>query len=275
MTFVEIALEVMTPYIGDISRADLAGILERSYATFEDKDVVTPVRDAGKGLYLLELFRGPTLAFKDVALQFLGNVFEHLLAQKEGDEARITILGATSGDTGGAAMAGVRGKKGVECVILFPDGRVSEVQERQMTRGFQDANIHPVAVKNADFDDCQNIVKALMADQAFKGWANLGAVNSINWARILAQITYVCVGVWGGCAKRCCGCMCMGGGGEVGCQCSRVILFSVLWSLVSGLLSLVTFSFLVSHFTLLSYVSPLSISPPSPSPTRPYPSLPQ
>ena len=212
MTFVEIALEVMTPYIGDISRADLAGILERSYATFEDKDVVTPVRDAGKGLYLLELFRGPTLAFKDVALQFLGNVFEHLLAQKEGDEARITILGATSGDTGGAAMAGVRGKKGVECVILFPDGRVSEVQERQMTRGFQDANIHPVAVKNADFDDCQNIVKALMADQAFKGWANLGAVNSINWARILAQITYVCVGVWGVCGAVCvrvCVCVCV------------------------------------------------------------------
>ena len=286
MTFVEIALEVMTPYIGDISRADLAGILERSYATFEDKDVVTPVRDAGKGLYLLELFRGPTLAFKDVALQFLGNVFEHLLAQKEGDEARITILGATSGDTGGAAMAGVRGKKGVECVILFPDGRVSEVQERQMTRGFQDANIHPVAVKNADFDDCQNIVKALMADQAFKGWANLGAVNSINWARILAQITYVCVDVWGVCVCEAVRVgVCVGGvvvvksvANVAESSCSR---FSVLWSLVSGLGSLVSCHFFFSRVSLYSalvclpslHLTPLSPSLPPlllpPAPTLP------
>ena len=188
--FQAVAFDVMRPYIGtdDMTDAELVKIVESSYATFRHADV-TPVTDQGNGLFLLELFHGPTFAFKDVALQFLGNVFEHLLGKRSGDEARLTILGATSGDTGSAAMAGVRGKKGIECFILFPDGKVSPVQAKQMTT-FPDANIHACPVRDADFDDCQNIVKALMAEAGFKGWARLGAVNSINWARILAQIVY-------------------------------------------------------------------------------------
>lgn len=139
--------------------------------------------------WILELFHGPTFAFKDVALQFLGNLFEYFLSKRKGADARLTILGATSGDTGSAAIHGLRGKKNVHVFILYPKGRVSEIQERQMTTVL-DKNVHCISVENATFDDCQNIVKQSFQDEAFRDRVHLGAVNSINWARVLAQITY-------------------------------------------------------------------------------------
>jgi threonine synthase len=146
------------------------------------------VRLPKTGIELLELFHGPTFAFKDVALQFLGNLFEHLLSRKQGDDAKITVLGATSGDTGSSAIYGLAGKKGIECFILFPEGRVSPIQERQMTT-VKDKNVHCVAIRGT-FDDAQDIVKASFKDEPFRAKYRLAAVNSINWARILAQITY-------------------------------------------------------------------------------------
>merc|ERR1719230_623641 len=124
----------------------------------------------------------------DVALQFLGNLFEYFIGKKEGDERRLTIMGATSGDTGSAAIYGLRGKANVNCFILYPTGRVSQIQERQMST-VPDSNIHCLSV-NGNFDDCQDIVKAAFMDKAFKDKVKLGAVNSINWARVMAQITY-------------------------------------------------------------------------------------
>jgi len=134
-----------------------------------------------------ELFHGPTFAFKDVALQMLGNFFEYFL-ETGSNAGRLAVLGATSGDTGSAAIYGLRGKKGIDCVILFPNGRVSAIQERQMTT-VQDGNIHCVAV-DGTFDDCQDIVKASFNTPAFREKVHLGAVNSINWCRVLAQTTY-------------------------------------------------------------------------------------
>jgi threonine synthase len=184
LPFADLALEVMAPFVGDcVSREDLARLVRRSYATFSHPEV-TPVVDVG-GTRILELFHGPTAAFKDVALQFLGNLFEYLL---ERDGGRLNIVGATSGDTGSAAIAGVRGKARIEIFILHPRGRVSPIQERQMTTVL-DANVHNIAVRGT-FDDAQSIVKALFNDLAFKDRYHLGAVNSINWARILAQTVY-------------------------------------------------------------------------------------
>lgn len=134
-----------------------------------------------------ELFHGPTFAFKDVALQMLGNFFEYFLATGS-NGGRLAVLGATSGDTGSAAIAGLRGKKGVDCIILFPNGRVSAIQERQMTT-IPDSNIHCVAV-DGTFDDCQDLVKASFDTPEFRDKVHLGAVNSINWCRVLAQTTY-------------------------------------------------------------------------------------
>ena len=134
-----------------------------------------------------ELFHGPTFAFKDVALQMLGNFFEYFL-ETGSNGGRLAVLGATSGDTGSAAIYGLRGRKGVDCIILFPNGRVSPIQERQMTT-VPDENIHCVAVEGT-FDDCQDIVKASFNDPAFRDRVKLGAVNSINWCRVLAQTTY-------------------------------------------------------------------------------------
>jgi len=139
-------------------------------------------------VFLQELFHGPTYAFKDVALQVLGNVFEYLL-QTSQTQKRLTILGATSGDTGSAAMAGIENKKGVQCIILYPQGRVSERQELQMITAAA-PNVHAVAVANATFDDCQDLVKASFATPDFRQAVSLGAVNSINWCRVLAQMTY-------------------------------------------------------------------------------------
>ena len=134
---------------------------------------------------VLELFHGPTFAFKDVALQFLGNLFEHFLTE---DGQTLNVLGATSGDTGSAAIHGLRGKKGVKVFMLHPRGRVSPIQERQMTTVL-DPNIHNLAVEGS-FDDAQSIVKSLFNDPQLKRSRRLGAVNSINWARIMAQIVY-------------------------------------------------------------------------------------
>ncbi|MBK1633396.1 threonine synthase [Thiohalocapsa halophila] len=184
LPFQALALEVMTPFIGDeIPRDDLARLIEASYAGFSDP-AVTPLREAAGRTYL-ELFHGPTAAFKDVALQLLGNLFEYLL---ERDGGQLNILGATSGDTGSAAIYGVRGKPRINIFILHPKGRVSPVQERQMTTVL-DANVHNIAVCGT-FDDCQHLVKTLFRDLGFKARHSLGAVNSINWLRILAQTVY-------------------------------------------------------------------------------------
>ena len=184
LSFKELAIEVMMPYVGeDISRAQLTDLVERSYSTFDHSEV-TPVVEAG-GRRILELFHGPTAAFKDVALQFLGNLFELLLERSGG---HLNILGATSGDTGSAAIYGVRGQERIDIFILHPYKRVSPIQERQMTTVL-DANVHNIAIQGT-FDDGQRIVKELFNDLTFKSEYSLGAVNSINWARILAQVVY-------------------------------------------------------------------------------------
>jgi len=182
--FPELAVEVMRPYVGDdLSPTELDGLVRRAYAGFAHPEV-TPLVHAGERP-ILELFHGPTAAFKDVALQFLGNLFELLLERSGG---RLNILGATSGDTGSAAIYGVRGKARIHIFILHPQGRISPIQERQMTTVL-DANVHNIALRGT-FDDGQRIVKALFNDLAFKDAYQLGAVNSINWARVLAQTVY-------------------------------------------------------------------------------------
>ncbi|MFP3982380.1 MAG: threonine synthase [Desulfurivibrionaceae bacterium] len=183
LSYQDLAYEVMSLFIDDIPGEDLRDLIERSYRTFRNPEI-TPVVEKG-GLHILELFHGPTLAFKDVALQFLGNVFEYQL-KKSG--ASMNILGATSGDTGSAAIYGVRGKKRIKIFIIHPYQRVSRIQELQMTTVIDD-NVYNIAVRGT-FDDGQAIVKELFNDRDFKDRFSLGAVNSINWARILAQIVY-------------------------------------------------------------------------------------
>jgi len=187
LSFQELAYEVMSLYIGpdDVPADKLKDIINRSYSTFRDSDV-TPVVPITDGLHTLELFHGPTFAFKDVALQFLGNLYEHLLSERPGH--KITVVGATSGDTGSSAIYGLRGKKGVECFILYPDGRTSRTQELQMIT-VTDDNIHNIAL-GGTFDDCQSVVKACFNDPEFNAHVSIAAVNSINWARILAQMVY-------------------------------------------------------------------------------------
>jgi len=190
LSFPALAFAVARQFIPEsvASPAELDAIVKASYANGKWRsDKITPVRQVGD-IQVLELFHGPTFAFKDVALQFLGNLFAHLLSRKQGDEAKITVLGATSGDTGSSAIHGLMGKRGVECVMLFPEGGVSPIQERQMTT-VADANVHCVAVRGS-FDDAQDIVKAAFQDEPFRARYRLAAVNSINWARIMVQITY-------------------------------------------------------------------------------------
>ena len=146
---------------------------------------VTPLVQVEANQFILELFHGPTMAFKDVAMQLLSRLMDHVLAKKN-DKA--TIIGATSGDTGGAAIEAFKGKKNTQMFILFPDGRVSDVQRKQMTT-VRDDGVHPLAVKG-NFDDCQALVKALFNDHKFRDEVQLSGVNSINWARIMAQIVY-------------------------------------------------------------------------------------
>ncbi|KAJ2488471.1 threonine synthase [Coemansia sp. RSA 2050] len=193
LSFAELATELVTLFVGDdLTRAQVSALVSKSYSTFSTPEV-TPLVDLDreKKVHILELFHGPTFAFKDVALQFLGNLFEFFLERRNcsGDAAhRITVVGATSGDTGSAAIYGLRGKKNVEVFILHPKGRVSPIQEAQMTTVLDD-NVHNVCVPGT-FDDCQDIVKQLFGRSDFKREYSLAAINSINWARILAQITY-------------------------------------------------------------------------------------
>jgi len=182
--YVGLALEVLRLYADDIDAGDLRRLLERTYRDDVFVGGVAPLVKVD-GFDVLELWHGPTLSFKDIALQLLGNLFEYILSRRRG---RLNILGATSGDTGSAAIAGVRGRKGIEIFILHPHGRVSPIQQRQMTTVL-DANVHNVAVEGS-FDDCQRIMKALASDLAFKRKYHLGAVNSVNWARVLAQMVY-------------------------------------------------------------------------------------
>ncbi len=184
LSYRDLALEVFYPFAaGEISKAEWKALIDQSYRGFRAPEVTPLAQKAGQ--YILELFHGPTFAFKDVALQVLGNLFE-LLLERKGQS--LNILGATSGDTGSAAIYGVRGKKGIEIFMLHPQGRVSAVQERQMTT-VRDKNVHNIAVEGT-FDDCQAIVKACFNDLEFRDTYHLGAVNSINWARVLAQIVY-------------------------------------------------------------------------------------
>jgi threonine synthase len=181
--FIDLAVELIPLFVDDVPRGDLEKLIREAYATFTHPDVV-PLVPVGE-LTVMELFHGPTLAFKDVALQLLGRLFEYVL-QRRGEH--LNILAATSGDTGSAAIAGVRGLAEVDIFVMFPDGRVSALQELQMTT-VADANVHCLAV-DGSFDDCQMLMKTLFAELPFKQRYRLGAVNSVNWARVLAQIVY-------------------------------------------------------------------------------------
>lgn len=183
--FHEVAVEVIEPFTGgEVSRAELEAISEKAYATF-GHPAVTPLVQLDEGRFVLELFHGPTLAFKDVAMQFLSRLMDLILAKRN---KRATIVCATSGDTGGAAVEAFRGADNVDIVVLFPDGRVSDVQRRMMTTPV-DANVHALAI-DGTFDDCQALVKAMFNDHAFRDEVALSGVNSINWARVAPQITY-------------------------------------------------------------------------------------
>lgn len=181
--YADLAYSIISKFATDIPAKDLKDLIDRSYSTFESNEV-TPVNKQDN-VYILELFHGPTLAFKDVALQFLGNLFEYFLV-KSG--RHMNIIGATSGDTGSAAIYGVRGKKNINIFILHPEGRVSPIQELQMTT-VTDDNVFNLAV-DGTFDDAQSIVKEIFGDLDYKDKHALGAVNSINWARVLAQVVY-------------------------------------------------------------------------------------
>lgn len=189
-SYTEIAEEVIFPFVeGSIDRETLRGIIKETYGpdVFRHKDVA-PLHNIRDNIYVLELFHGPTIAFKDVALQFLGRLFDHVLKK---NNKKVTIVGATSGDTGSAAIEGCRHSDNVNIFILYPHDRVSEVQRRQMTT-VDAANVHNIALQGT-FDDCQNLVKAMFGDAEFRAEMNLSAVNSINWARIVAQIVYYVV----------------------------------------------------------------------------------
>ncbi len=184
-SYTEVASAVMWPFVdGTIDRAVFDRIVGEAYATFDHPDVCPLVRLDDRR-WLLELFHGPTIAFKDVALQLVGRLFDHFLTERD---RRATILVATSGDTGSAAMHGCLGREALDCVVLFPEGRVSDVQRRQMTT-LDAPNVHAVAL-DGTFDDCQDIVKAAFADRTFRDEVSLSAMNSINWGRVMAQVVY-------------------------------------------------------------------------------------
>ena len=191
--YADLAFEILSLFITDIPQADLKLLVDRTYtkATY-GSDAIVPVRRLAGGvspLYIEALSNGPTLAFKDMAMQLLGNLFEYELARRG---ERLNILGATSGDTGSAAEYAMRGKKGVRVFMLSPQGRMSPFQQAQMF-SLQDPNIHNIAVEGV-FDDCQDIVKAVSNDLEFKRRHKIGTVNSINWARLLAQVVYYFAG---------------------------------------------------------------------------------
>jgi len=191
LSYAELAFEVIRLFATDIPEADLRDIINRTYTreTFGSAEI-TPVRTLKDGIKIQALSNGPTLAFKDMAMQFLGNAFEYVLAK---ENQTLNILGATSGDTGSAAEYALRGKRGINVFMLSPDGKMSAFQRAQMY-SLQDDNIINIAVRGM-FDDCQDIVKAVQNDAEFKAKYHIGTVNSINWARLLAQVCYY-VATW-------------------------------------------------------------------------------
>ncbi len=192
LSYAELAVRVMLPYVGAaLTEEDLADLVETATARF-DHPAVAPLRQVGPHDWLMELFHGPTLAFKDHALQILGPLFDMLLTRAG---RRVAIVAATSGDTGSAAIEACRDRAAVDVFVLYPKGRVSDVQRRQMTT-VKAANVHTLAV-DGTFDDCQALVKSLFGDTAFRNEVGLSAVNSINWARIMAQVVYY---AWAGVA---------------------------------------------------------------------------
>ena len=185
LSYEDTAVEVMWPFVeGAVDRDEFVELVADAYDGFDDPDVC-PLRQLGDGLWLLELFHGPTLAFKDLALQLVGRLFDRELARRD---ERATIVVATSGDTGSAAIEACRGRATLDVVVLHPAGRVSEIQRRQMTT-VEAPNVHNVAV-DGTFDDCQDLVKAMFADVDFRDRVRLSAMNSINWGRVMAQIVY-------------------------------------------------------------------------------------
>ena len=188
--YATLAFEVLSLYIDDIPAADLKALCEKTYTpeVFGTQEIV-PLKKLGDGFYLEALSNGPTLAFKDMAMQLLGNLFEYELKRRG---AQLNILGATSGDTGSAAEYAMRGKQGIRVFMLSPEGRMSAFQQAQMF-SLQDENIHNIAIEGV-FDDCQDIVKAVSNDLDFKRRHKIGTVNSINWARLLAQVVYYFAG---------------------------------------------------------------------------------
>jgi threonine synthase len=184
-SYQDIAQFVLTPFIGgDIAASELRAMIDQAYATFRHP-AVTPLVQSGPNSFILELFHGTTLAFKDVAMQLLARLMDHALSARD---QRATIVGATSGDTGGAAIDAFGGRDRTDVFILFPHGKVSPVQQRQMTTTAH-KNVHAIAVKGT-FDDCQDLVKAMFNDTGFRDRTQLAGVNSINWARIMSQIVY-------------------------------------------------------------------------------------
>ncbi|MDB5873127.1 MAG: threonine synthase [Ramlibacter sp.] len=190
LPYADLAFEILSLYIDDIPAGDLRAICRKTYTpeVFGTKEIA-PLKRLEEGLYLEGLSNGPTLAFKDMAMQLLGNLFEYELARRG---AELNILGATSGDTGSAAEYAMRGKKGVRVFMTSPNGRMSPFQQAQMF-SLQDANIHNIAIEGV-FDDCQDIVKAVSNDLDFKRQYRIGTVNSINWARLVAQVVYYFAG---------------------------------------------------------------------------------
>ena len=183
LNFVQVAQRLLKLFIDDLEHDDLDALTSQAFSSFDIPEVVA-WRQLDQ-LHVLELFHGPTLAFKDVALQLLGKLFEHVLADRG---ERLNILGATSGDTGSAAIAGVAGMENIKIFILYPEGRISSLQELQMTT-VPDANVQCISVSGT-FDDCQRIMKSIFSDLDFKESYSLGAINSVNWARVLAQVIY-------------------------------------------------------------------------------------
>ena len=185
LSYAELATRIMLPFLGGrIEEDDFTGLVRDAYAGF-DHSATVPLKQLDDNFWLMELFHGPTLAFKDVALQLLGRLFGHVLTRRG---ERVTIVGATSGDTGSAAIEACRDRDTIDIFILHPHGRVSDVQRRQMTT-VPSANVHNIAIEGS-FDDCQDLVKAMFGAADFRREMRLGAVNSINWARIMAQIVY-------------------------------------------------------------------------------------
>ena len=185
LPYAELAVRLLTPFLGgEIDSAAFARIAREAYATFRHP-AVCPIVQTGTNRFMLELFHGPTLAFKDVAMQLLARLMDHVLAERG---ERATIVGATSGDTGGAAIEAFAGRDRTDIFILFPRGRVSPVQQRQMTTSTAE-NVHPLAIEG-NFDNCQALVKEMFNDHPFRDSVSLSGVNSINWARIMAQIVY-------------------------------------------------------------------------------------